>query len=399
MTSICLHVGFALLFAVFTAACGSSPSGDANPVTAAGAGATPSTPPPATGGAGARSAPSQSGTTGSVAPRAGQGAAVVGGGGTTALAGQNGAGNPSAAGSAGTSTPTAGQTAAAIGGNGAAGEAAPTLACNPADKTPDAMPVTKADEGMPPTGPFKVVLETEPSLTPFTIYRPMDLTQRATFPVIVWENGGCSLDGLLFDEFLKEIASYGVMIIVDGAPNGSGMGMLGVDGKTLLQAMDWATKENDRPCSKWYRKLEPNNIAAMGQSCGGLHAYAVAKDPRVSTVVIWNSGLLDADQSLLDGLHAPMAYFIGGMDDVSYPNADRDFKNITKAIPIFYGNLDVGHLATYDQDNGGEFGHVGAAWIRWQLLHDEGPDAKGMFAGADCGLCKTKWVIEKKNMD
>jgi hypothetical protein len=162
--------------------------------------------------------------------------------------------------------------------------------------------------------------------------------------------------------------------------------------------MDWATQENDRPCSKYYRKLEPNNVAAMGQSCGGLHAYAVAKDPRVSTLVIWNSGLLNADQTILDSIHTPTAYFIGGMDDVSYPNADRDFKAITKDVSVFYGNLDVGHLATYSQDNGGEFGRVGAAWLRWQLLHDDGPEGKGMFVGADCGLCKTDWVILKKNM-
>lgn len=51
------------------------------------------------------------------------------------------------------------------------------------------------------------------------------------------------------------------------------------------------------------------------------------------------------------------------------------------------------------QDNGGEYGRVGAAWLRWQLLHEEGPDGKGMFASADCGLCKTEWVIQKKNMD
>jgi hypothetical protein len=200
-------------------------------------------------------------------------------------------------------------------------------------------------------------------------------------------------------EFLRELSSYGIVTIVDGAPKGSGMGSLSVDGKTLTQAMDWATKENDRPCSKYYRKLETNNIAAMGQSCGGLHAYAVAKDPRVSTVVIWNSGLLNADQSILDSLHTPIAYFIGGMDDVSYPNADRDFKDITAKIPIFYGNLAVGHLATYSEDNGGEFGRVGAAWLRWQLLHEDSAEAKGMFAGADCGLSKTMWKILKKNMD
>ena len=142
--------------------------------------------------------------------------------------------------------------------------------------------------GEPLVGP------SEPSLQGFTIYRPKDLTQRASYPLIAWENGGCSLDGLLFVEFLPEISSYGIVIIVDGAPKGSGMGSLSVDGKTLLQAMDWASKQNDQSCSKYYQKLETNNVGAMGQSCGGLHAYAIAKDPRV-TLQFFDASLGEAN--------------------------------------------------------------------------------------------------------
>jgi hypothetical protein len=397
---VSLHACLALVWTASAQACGSK--SDAAQTTAAtgtpsGSSAASGASPASSGGTGATLITSHAGTTAGLEPHAGQGGA-----GASATAGQSGSvGSGAAGGTAGASPPSAGAAAdgGATGSAGAAGETAAAVACDPADKQPDASPVTNAEQGMPPTGPYPVIIETDPTLKDFTIYRPMDLSKRDTFPVVAWENGGCSLDALLFAEFLKELSSYGIVIIVDGVPNGNGMGMLGVDGKTLLQAMDWATKENDRPCSKYYRKLEPNNVAAMGQSCGGLHAYAVAKDPRVSTVVIWNSGLLNADQTVLDSFHAPMAYLIGGMDDVSYPNADRDFKAITKPIPIFYGNLSVGHLATYSEDNGGEFGRVGAAWLRWQLLHDESADAKGMFVGADCGLCKTMWVIEKKNMD
>src|SRR4029079_12266118 len=181
--------------------------------------------------------------------------------------------------------------------------------------TPDATAVAYTQEGTPPTGPYPVVIETEPSLDGFTLYRPMDLDQRATFPLIVFENGGCIRDGLLFAEFISEIVSYGFVAIISGPPNGSAMGTLGVDGANLLHAMDWATTESERPCSKYYRKLEADNVAAMGQSCGGLHAYGVSADPRVTTVGIWNSGMLDQDQKVIDGLHSSVGYFIGGMDD------------------------------------------------------------------------------------
>ena len=69
-------------------------------------------------------------------------------------------------------------------------------------------------------------------------------------------------------------------------------------------------------------------------------------------------------------------------------------------VPIFYGNLGVGHFGTYGQPNGGEFAQVGIAWLKWKLMGDDTMAAKGMFAGADCTLCKDPdWTIKKKMMD
>jgi hypothetical protein len=42
---------------------------------------------------------------------------------------------------------------------------------------------------------------------------------------------------------------------------------------------------------------------------------------------------------------------------------------------------------------------VGISWLKWHLMNDEGPDAKGLFVGPDCGICKSEWVIKKKNID
>jgi hypothetical protein len=68
-------------------------------------------------------------------------------------------------------------------------------------------------------------------------------------------------------------------------------------------------------------------------------------------------------------------------------------------VPIFHGNLDVGHGATWEQTNAGEFGRVGLGWIKWQLLGDT--TAEKMFKGADCELCKppSMWVFKKKMLD
>jgi hypothetical protein len=49
------------------------------------------------------------------------------------------------------------------------------------------------------------------------------------------------------------------------------------------------------------------------------------------------------------------------------------------------------------QPNGGEFGKITMAWLKWQLKLDE--TAQKMFAGPGCGLCKdTDWKFEKKRI-
>src|SRR5579875_3616668 len=59
----------------------------------------------------------------------------------------------------------------------------------------------------------------------------------------------------------------------------------------LIAAMNWAIAENQRSGSKYYQRLDSTKVAVMGQSCGGVQAIEVAADPRITTAVIWNSGL------------------------------------------------------------------------------------------------------------
>lgn len=300
-----------------------------------------------------------------------------------------------------------GMMAGAAGAAGSATAEPPPVACDPADKTPDPVtfPIAMISGGSNPApiapakGPLKPMVETFPDFAEYTIFRP-EMLEGEKRPVVVWANGGCSKNGTLFSRFLLEIASHGFVIIAYGTPNGSGMSELTTNGVPQTKAMDWAVKENERPCSPYYRKLNTQKIAAMGQSCGGLMTLGASADPRLTTVVIWNSGLLENDDEIYAGLHAPMAYFIGGESDVAYPNAEKDFEKITK-VPVFYANNPVGHLATYSQDNGGEFARVGIGWLKWQLYDDMSDAGKGMFAGADCALCKSgsMWTVQKKNME
>ena len=270
-------------------------------------------------------------------------------------------------------------------------------------------------------GPYAVTVESDPTLPTHTIYRPTDLRAFAggKLPIVAWGNGGCVNVGLAFKTFLTEIASHGFLVVAIGPidaplPN-FGARPAGApssipppathDGQ-LIDAIDWAIAQNGK-AGPYRGVLDVSAVAVMGQSCGGLQAIAVAGDPRIKTVVIWNSGVFNAANGLpqlsgatkasLDRIHAPMAYFIGGPTDIAFANAEDDFKRI-QGIPVFKGDLNVGHGGTYQQPNGGWFGEVGAAWLKWRLKGDKA--AGKLFDGPRCGLCvDPAWTVEKKGMN
>ncbi len=103
----------------------------------------------------------------------------------------------------------------------------------------------------------------------------------------------------------------------------------------------------------------------------------------------------ELQRSVLDEMHAPVAYFIGGESDIAYDNAEEDWQAL-QALELIAinANLDVGHGATYSQTNGGKFAIGPLAWLQWQLRDD--PSARAMFVGEECGLCTdSDWQLRR----
>lgn len=266
-------------------------------------------------------------------------------------------------------------------------------------------------------GPYSVTVDSYPGLPTHTAYHPAALEQfgpAKRLPIVSWGNGGCARNGSAFATFLTQIASHGYLAIAigpkDAAPRGAGSAAATptIDDAMMIQAIDWAVKENGDRSSRFYDKIDTSRVAVMGQSCGGLQALAVSNDPRVTTTVVMNSGALPADSTSpalaqtrgnkesLKQLHGPTAYIIGGPSDVAYPNAEDDFARIT-TVPVFKANLDVGHGGTYRQPGGGWFGEVAVAWLDYQLKGSA--EASRYFVGPDCRLCtEAVWTIQKKGM-
>jgi hypothetical protein len=288
------------------------------------------------------------------------------------------------------------------------------------------------------TGAYPAVAESDATMRMNTLYHPAKMP--ANMPLILWGNGGCKDDGLNDGAFLREVSSHGFFIVAAGYPRVE----RGIERRPpppadgtvrrpppppmprpapaagaqrqadptvpaqLISAIDWVERENANPKSRFYKRVNVTKIGVMGHSCGGLQAVSLAADPRVSTTILFNSGVLnDGPASGMSGMavvkselakiHGPIAYINGGPTDVAYKNALDDFERI-KHVPVFFGENGVGHPGTFwSEPNGGEYAQVAAAWMAWRLKGDA--KLGKWFTGADCQLCTNpRWKVKKKAM-
>ncbi len=141
----------------------------------------------------------------------------------------------------------------------------------------------------------------------------------------------------------------------------------------------------------------PTPSPCRGQSCGGIEAIHASADPRVTSTVLWNSGLFGSDKTALQDLHAPIAYVDGGRFDIAYANGVDDFGRLDE-VPAFiahYGN--VGHGLNFAPENIADTLTVAIAWLN--LVHYGDREAGALLLGPACGLCNTPpWHdVESKN--
>ena len=274
------------------------------------------------------------------------------------------------------------------------------------------------------SGPYPAIAESRADAPGYTIYRPLQPPPDA-MPLVLWGNGACRDNGLSASHFLREIASHGYLVIANGAAREERAALAELppppsppagppppaparsDDETsvaqLLAAIDVATRANgsDGPLAG---KVDIGRIAVMGHSCGGLQALAAGADPRVTTVVAFASGVYNRPDSGRSGvqitkddlarLHTPVAYILGGPQDIAYANGSDDFARIGH-VPVMLANLPVGHGGTFPLVDGGDWARVGTAWLDWQLKGDT--QAARWFVGAGCRLCTTfGWTVQRK---
>ena len=184
---------------------------------------------------------------------------------------------------------------------------------------------------------------------------------------------------------------------------GMGGGMSMGDPAGLKTALEWAVAQNADKNSPYYQKLDLDNIAAAGMSCGGLQALHMLDDARIKTIMVMNSGFFGSEESedkasLAKMKQKSVIWILGGSTDIAWDNGNDDFKRMSGSMPACLVSLDgIGHGGTYMQPNGGDYAKVAGAWLKWWLKGDK--EASTMFTGSEPGVSKmANWSIERKNI-
>lgn len=248
-------------------------------------------------------------------------------------------------------------------------------------------------------GPFEIqVQETLEGLDTHILIAPKELGKDGIkHPIVVWINGaGTGTTG--YRNMLDNVAAHGFFLLDDKQSGFESAPEV----ESQKAAITWAIEQADKQGGPYFGKLDSTRIAIAGHSLGGVSTFGNVSDMRIKTSIHMAGGVTGnpegVDASWLQGLHVPAAFLCGDADSNGLPRVKDDFAAAPAAVPLFFGILaGVSHTDEFTMPNGGRWGRILIAWLRWQLA-DDASFAKS-FQGPDCEFCMGDWTAMKHAID
>jgi hypothetical protein len=341
-------------------------------------------------GSGVGSPPgADAGTLGAGGVRDGGGANVAGAtagtGGTTGMAAATGGmAGAATGGMAGTTTGGTGGTSGAGGTTGAGGGGTP-------------------GGSRPLSSTLKLPTKMEtPGVAPFFhVWRPTDLSAApGKLPIVVWNNGACNRNDQGFKALFEKWASGGYFVLSLTSGGGSSMTTL-ADHKALL---DWAVAQAGMAGGPYNGKLDLDRIAAAGNSCGGISSLGLASmDPRVTAVFVLSgsSAVGSPNKTVINGIKVPVAYVVGGTEDIARSNAEADYQAFAAGIPAMMVKRSSGdHLMISNNAMVMiDAADISVNWLDLTLFGLQGA-LDALKTPTVCGGCQSGlWTVTSKNLE
>ena len=266
----------------------------------------------------------------------------------------------------------------------------------PTGSPPSSLP-SVSDPGA--KGPFAIqVQENLEGLRTHIMIAPRDLGRDGIkHPVLVWVNGA-GTGSTSYRAMLDNVAAHGFVVLDDKQST------FEVPPEVAAQhaAINWSIAEAQRVGGPLHGKLDTTRIAIAGQSLGSVSTFGNVGDRRIKTSIHIAGGLLGnpqrVDEGWIKGMHAPAAFLCGDRDTNGLPRVRRDFDGAPRSVPVLFGLLaGVGHTDEFNKTNGGRWGRIVVAWLRWKLA-DDARFAK-FFQGPSYEFCKSDWTAKKRGID
>jgi dienelactone hydrolase len=281
------------------------------------------------------------------------------------------------------------------GGSGSTADAG-TAGDGAAEPTPGTGPRLPpiADPG--DTGELEIqVVETLPGLATHIMIAPQELGRDGLeHPVLVWINGA-GANSSSYRNMHDNLAAQGFVIVDDKQSTFEAIPEI----DSQRAAIDWVLAQTQDTSSPYHGKFDETRIAIGGHSLGSVASFGNVADPRITTSVHMAGGVTGnpggVDNALIETLRAPTLFLCGSADTNGLGRVRDDFAAAPPAVPLFFGTLaGVGHTDEFSVENGGRWGRIVAAWLRWRLADDE--SAAALFAGDDCEFCTGDWTAMKR---
>lgn len=234
----------------------------------------------------------------------------------------------------------------------------------------------------------------EPTDADCTVYRPAVLGDEGRLhPVILWGNGTGAVTVTLYAGFLEHWASHGFIVAAAHATNAG-------SGEAMLACLGWIEAENARAGSPYEGHVDLGNVGASGHSQGGGGAVMVGRDVRVRATLplqAWTGAPAHVAGAEMHQT-GPMFLVSGDADLIAPRDANQKPLFEGSNVPTVWATLAGGDHVTIALGNIAKYRAPTVAWFRLHLMGDA--TARGMFYGADCGLCTNPaWTVQRKHMD